>query len=196
MVETELQPTVRRLHPRPDPASGCRPDPVPAPGAACDPASGRSGPPAQAGPGGPPGPGGPGAVRLGRVHGVGANRLRHRDPTPTRTRDNLLASRYAQRLLEVLSGHRVCDQLTALATEEVHDDVRTLVRRRCLLGPGGSPPVLWKVFDDSPAPGVLEVTASVRVGERLEMLAFRLELRRAPRRPDGTWRFTALETRW
>jgi len=36
----------------------------------------------------------------------------------------------------------------------------------------------------------------VRVGERLEMLAFRLELRRAPRRPDGTWRFTALETRW
>jgi hypothetical protein len=45
-------------------------------------------------------------------------------------------------------------------------------------------------------PGVLEVTASVRVGERLEMLAFRLELRQEPRRPARTWRFTALETRW
>jgi hypothetical protein len=138
----------------------------------------------------------PSGVRLGRLHGVGATRHRPCDPTPTRTSANLLASRYAQRLLEVLSGHRVCEQLTALSTEEVHDDVRTLVRRRCLLGPGGTQPVLWKVFDDSPAPGVLEVTASVRVGERLEMLAFRLELRRAPRRQDGTWRFTALETRW
>ncbi|QMU75326.1 hypothetical protein GXW83_05705 [Streptacidiphilus sp. PB12-B1b] len=138
----------------------------------------------------------PGAVRLGRLHGVGAGRLRHCDPAPTRTDANLLASRYAQRLLEVLSGHRVCEQLTALSTEEVHDDVRTLVRRRCLLGPGGTRPVLWKVFDDSPAPGVLEVAASVRVGDRLEMLAFRLELRRAPRHRNGTWRFTALETRW
>jgi Family of unknown function (DUF6459) len=151
------------------------------PGPAADPSA-----PPSAGPG----------VRLGRVHGVGAARLRPCDPTPTRTGDNQLASRYAQRLLEVLSGHRVCEQLTAIATEEVHNDVRTLVRRRCLLGPNGSLPLLWKVFDDSPAPGVLEVAASVRVGERLEMLAFRLELRRVARRPNGTWRFTALETRW
>jgi len=187
MIETELQPTVRRLHPNSVPAWSTRPLPeLPtgsAPGPAPEP---PSAPPAST----------PPRVRLGRVHGVGGSRPRHCDPTPTRTPDNLLASRYAQRLLEVLSGHRVCEQLTALATEEVHDDVRTLVHRRCLLGPNGSLPVLWKVFDDSPAPGVLEVTASVRVGERLEMLAFRLELRRAARRPDGTWRFTALETRW
>jgi hypothetical protein len=136
------------------------------------------------------------ALRLGRLHGVGAHRARPCDPAPTRTGDNVLAHHYARRLLEVLSGHRVCDQLTALATEEVHDDVRTLARRRCLLGPRGEPPVLGKVFDDSPAPGVLEVTASVRVGGRLEMLAFRLELGQGPRRQARTWRFTALETRW
>ncbi|QMU67878.1 Rv3235 family protein [Streptacidiphilus sp. P02-A3a] len=188
MIETELQPTVRRLHPHPHP----NPTQVPA----ADQAPGQV--PGQV-PAAVPAPAqlpSPGAVRLGRVHGVGGGRLRHRDPTPTRTGDNLLAGRYAQRLLEVLSGHRVCEQLTALATEAVHDDVRTLVQRRCLLGPNGSQPVLWKVFDDSPAPGVLEVTASVRIGERLEMLAFRLEWRRAPRHPNGTWRFTALETRW
>ena len=180
MIETELQPTVRRLHPALHPAPAPHPHPAPdsTPDSTPVPVSVPAG------------------VRLGRMHGVGAGRLRHRDPAPTRTGDNPLAGRYAQRLLEVLSGHRVCDQLTALATEEVHDDVRTLVQRRCLLGPNGSLPVLWKVFDDSPAPGVLEVTASVRVGERLEMLAFRLEWRRAPRHPNGTWRFTALETRW
>jgi len=178
MLQTEPQPTVRRLYPRLAPVMEPAPTaeaPVPSPSPSTSTTPG---------------------VRLGRVHGVGASRLRHHDPTPTRTGDNQLASRYAQRLLEVLSGHRVCEQLTAIATEEVHNDVRTLVRRRCLLGPNGSLPVLWKVFDDSPAPGVLEVAASVRVGERLEMLAFRLELRRIARRPDGTWRFTALETRW
>lgn len=177
MVETQLQPaTPPAAHPAPATAATTGTEITTAPGSVAPAASG--------------------AVRLGRLHGVGAQRRRHGDPAPTRTGDNLLASRYAQRLLEVLSGHRVCDQLTALSTEEVHDDVRTLARRRCLLGPDGARPVLWKVFDDSPAPGVLEVTASVRVGERLEMLAFRLELRRLPRRPEGTWRFTALETRW
>ena len=174
MVETEQHPTVRRLHPRPAPHQAPHPP--------ADQASGQAAhlP----------------ALRLGRLHGVGAQRLRPRDPAPTRTGDNVLAGHYAQRLLEVLSGHRVCEQLTALATEEVHDDVRTLARRRCLVGPNGERPVLGKVFDDSPAEGVLEVTASVRVGERLEMLAFRLELRRGPRRREAAWRFTAMETRW
>ncbi|MFC1419259.1 Rv3235 family protein [Streptacidiphilus cavernicola] len=150
--------------------STCRPGPRPAPA--------RSG------------------VRVGRLHGVGA-RPRACGSAPTRTRDNALAGHYAQRLLEVLSGHRVCDQLAALATEEVFDDVRTLVRRRLLRAPGDVRPVLGRVFDDSPAPGVLEVTATVGVGDRVELLAFRLEQRGTPRRPETTtWRFTALETRW
>ncbi|MEZ0094342.1 Rv3235 family protein [Streptacidiphilus sp. EB129] len=138
----------------------------------------------------------PTGVRVGRVHGVGAVRARPGGAAPTRTRDNALAGHYARRLVEVLSGHRVCDQLAALTTEDVYDDVRTLVRRRALRGPGDALPVLGRVFDDSPAPGVLEVTAAVALGERVEMLAFRLELRRVPRRPEPAWRFTALETRW
>ncbi|WP_034088524.1 Rv3235 family protein [Streptacidiphilus albus] len=180
MVETELQqqPTVRRLHPPQAP----RPPHPSATGAA-------------EAPGGAPS-GAPGGVRLGRLHGVGAQRHRHCGPAPTRTDGNGLAGRYAQRLLEVLSGHRVCEQLIALTTEEVYDDIRTLVRRRCLLGPGNALPLLGRVFDDSPAPGVLEVTAMVRIGERLELLAFRLELRQSRRQPTATWRFTALETRW
>jgi hypothetical protein len=133
---------------------------------------------------------------VGRVHGVGPARARVCGPAPTRTRDNALAGHYAQRLLEVLSGHRVCDQLAAFTTEEVYDDVRTLVRRRLLRAPGDGLPVLGRVFDDSPAPGVLEVTATVGVGDRVELLAFRLEQHRSPRRQETTWRFTALETRW
>jgi hypothetical protein len=135
-------------------------------------------------------------VRVGRIHGVGPARRRVCGPAPTRTRDNALAGHYAQRLLEVLSGHRVCDQLAVLTTEDVYDDVRTLVRRRLLRAPGDARPVLGRVFDDSPAPGVLEVTATVVVGDRVELLAFRLEQHRSPRRPEPTWRFTALETRW
>ncbi|TDU06343.1 hypothetical protein EDD99_4895 [Streptomyces sp. 846.5] len=138
-------------------------------------------------------------VRIGRVHSLGATRARqHSGTAPTRTGHNTLARHYAVRLLEVLSGHRVCDQLAALATEDVYDDVRTLVRRRCLHGPGPGTarPVLRRVFDDCPAPGVLEVTATVGVEERLEFLAFRLEQHRTPRRPEPAWRFTALETRW
>ena len=135
-------------------------------------------------------------VRIGRVHGLGAVRARHGGPMPTRTGHNTLARHYAVRLLEVLSGHRVCDQLAVLTTEDVYDDVRTLVRRRLLRAPGDARPVLGRVFDDSPAPGVLEVTATVVVGDRVELLAFRLEQHRSPRRPEPTWRFTALETRW
>ena len=139
----------------------------------------------------------PTGVRVGRVHGVGGRAARPCGPAPTRTRDNALAGHYAQRLLEVLSGHRVCDQLAALTTEDVYADVRTLVRRRLLRAPGDARPVLGRVFDDSPAPGVLEVTATVAVGDRVELLAFRLEQRSTPRRPETTtWRFTALETRW
>jgi len=138
----------------------------------------------------------PAQVRVGRVHGAGAPRAAQCATAPTRTGDNALAGRYAQRLVEVLSGHRVCDQLAALTTEDVYDDVRTLVRRRALRAPDGAAPVLGRVFDDSPAPGVLEVTAAIELGGRLEILAFRLELSRVPRRPEATWRFTALETRW
>jgi hypothetical protein len=138
----------------------------------------------------------PTGVRVGRLHGVGAARARAHGAAPTRTVHNALAGSYAQRLLEVLSGHRVCDQLAALTTEDVYADVRTLVQRRALRAPGDVRPVLGRVFDDSPAPGVLEVTAAVALGERVEMLAFRLELRRVPRRTEAAWRFTALETRW
>ncbi|MBC3842561.1 hypothetical protein GXW82_27345 [Streptacidiphilus sp. 4-A2] len=175
MAETELlgtvlQPIVRRLYPRPAttaPGAPALQPPVTAPAAPpvlpaapATPAASATPVPA-AGPGSQPlsapaassgqiGQTGQTGVRLGRVHGVGANRHRQHDPAPSRTGDNLLAGRYAQRLLEVLSGHRVCDQLTALVTEEVHADIRTLVRRRCLIGPNGTQPVLWKVFDDSP----------------------------------------------
>src|SRR3954452_18868261 len=129
-------------------------------------------------------------VRVGRIHGVSRTR-------PTRTRHNALAGHYAQQLLEVLSGHRVCDQLAVLTTEDVYDDVRTLVRRRLLRAPGDALPVLGRVHDASPAPGGLEVTATVGVGDRVELLAFRLERHSPPRRPETTtWRFTALETRW
>jgi hypothetical protein len=133
----------------------------------------------------------PANVRIGRVHSLGATR-RH---APGTTAHNALARAYAQRLLEVLTGMRPLEQLLAFATEDVYSRVRTLRALACLRADGAAP-VLHRVFDSAPRRDALEVTALVRVGDRTETLAFRLECRALTRSQQVTWRFTALESRW
>jgi hypothetical protein len=133
----------------------------------------------------------PANVRIGRVHSLGATRRQAPGTTP----HNALARAYAQRLLEVLTGMRPLEQLLAFATEDVYSRVRTLRALACLRA-DGSAPVLHRVFDSAPRRDALEVTALVRVGDRTETLAFRLECRALTRSQQVTWRFTALESRW
>ncbi|MEY9849941.1 Rv3235 family protein [Streptacidiphilus sp. MAP5-3] len=137
-------------------------------------------------------------VRLGRIHSLSATRATHaagRPPVPGTTPHHRLAAAYAQRLLEVVTGRRPVEQLLAFATEDVYDRVRTLRALGALRGEGAVP-VLQRVFDSAPRRDVLEVTALVRVGDRTETLAFRLECRALTRSQLATWRFTALESRW
>jgi hypothetical protein len=138
-------------------------------------------------------------VRLGRIHSLSATRAVGRSGQPAVpgiTPHHRLAAAYAQRLLEVVTGRRQLEQLLAFATEDVYDRVRTLRALGALRGDGAAVPVLQRVFDCAPRRDALEVTALVRVGDRTETLAFRLECRALTRSQLVTWRFTALESRW
>jgi hypothetical protein len=110
---------------------------------------------------------------------------------PTTTGANVLATRYAQLLIEALTGQRPVSQLIRYTTDDVYEQLRHLVQGgRLRSRPSGAQPVLRRVHDDSPTAGVLEVTARITVAERSQALAFRLE-----QHTPQIWRCTALETR-
>lgn len=135
-------------------------------------------------------------VRLGRVHGRQPDHARPRRPgphcAPPRSDLNDLATRFALRLVEVLSGVRPVGQLTRHTTHTAYGELTRLVHRGALrAGSGQARPVVRRVYDSAPAPGVLEVCARVDVGDRSRMVAFRLE--QHPR--SRQWQCAALDTR-
>jgi len=136
------------------------------------------------------------SVRLGRVHGTGATRVHARPRcAPARSDDrHHLATAFAQRLVEVLTGQRPRDQLHPHTSFPVSERLGALIRQGALRPESGCRPALHRVYESEPAEGVVEVCACVRLaGGRLEMLAFRLELRCDQRGRRG-WTMTALET--
>uniref|UniRef100_UPI0006E2B24B Rv3235 family protein n=1 Tax=Peterkaempfera griseoplana TaxID=66896 RepID=UPI0006E2B24B len=137
-------------------------------------------------------------ARLGRVHGRRPDHSRARRPSgphcaaPARGDLNELATRFALRLVEVLSGVRPAGQLSRHTTHTAYGELTRLVQRGTLrAGPGQARPVVRRVYDSAPAPGVLEVCARVESGARSRMVVFRLE--RHPR--SQQWQCAALDTR-
>ena len=96
-------------------------------------------------------------------------------------------SQFAQVLAETLAGSRPPQQITPWTTEQTRQRIREL-------GPmmaTGQRPRVRRVITASPAPDVLELTAVVRFGPRVRVLAVRLE-RAADCTPS--WQCTALES--
>ncbi|MGF1432294.1 Rv3235 family protein, partial [Kitasatospora sp. LaBMicrA B282] len=102
-------------------------------------------------------------------------------------------TRFALRLVEVLSGERPVGQL---ARHTTHDGYRQLAR----LAAGGGPlrrpastgrPRPARVHECAPGPGVLEVCVRVQAGERHHVVAFRLERHRRTEQ----WQCAAVEAR-
>jgi hypothetical protein len=96
-------------------------------------------------------------------------------------------SQFAQVLAETLAGSRPPQQITPWTTEQTRQRIREL-------GPmmaTGQRPRVRRVTTASPAPDVLELTAVVRFGPRVRVLAVRLE-RAADCTPS--WQCTALES--
>jgi hypothetical protein len=96
-------------------------------------------------------------------------------------------SQFAQVLAETLAGSRPPQQITRWTTEQTRQRIREL-------GPmmaTGQRPRVRRVITASPAPDVLELTAVVRFGPRVRVLAVRLE-RAADSTPN--WQCTALES--
>ena len=96
-------------------------------------------------------------------------------------------SQFAQVLAETLAGSRPSQQITPWTTEQTRQRIREL-------GPmmaTGQRPRVRRVTTASPARDVLELTAVVRLGPRVRVLAIRLE-----RAADCTahWQCTALES--
>ncbi|MCD0486270.1 Rv3235 family protein [Streptacidiphilus sp. ASG 303] len=111
---------------------------------------------------------------------------------PPRGDLNGLATRFAQRLVEVLTGTRPAGQLARHTTHTGYGELTRLVQRGTLRPrSAGALPVLRRVYDSAPAPGVLEVCARVDTGPRTRMVAFRLE--RHPR--TAQWQCAAVDTR-
>ncbi len=100
------------------------------------------------------------------------------------------AARFAQALVEVLSGGRPLRQVAAWMAPEVYDQLR----RRLALGAGRGPVTrarLASVHTALVEPGVLEVAARMVHAERSRALAVRLE-HHTDRRGIRQWRCTAL----
>ena len=101
-------------------------------------------------------------------------------------------SQFAQAVAEALAGSRPARQLTPWTTERARRRIRQL-------GPmlaTDHRPTVRRVMTSAPAADVLEVTAVVRFGPRLRVLALRLELEqpRAYRQGGGRWCCTAIES--
>ncbi|MEU6237839.1 Rv3235 family protein, partial [Kitasatospora sp. NPDC047058] len=103
-----------------------------------------------------------------------------------------LSVRFAQQLVEVLTGARPSGQLMRHTTLNGYGQLAALVRAGTLrrLGSAGRPR-LGPVHDRSPSPDVVEACVRVDLGSRHHMVAFRLELRG----PAGQWQCTAVEAR-
>ncbi|WP_432506041.1 Rv3235 family protein [Kineococcus arenarius] len=94
-------------------------------------------------------------------------------------------------LLEVLSGHRPPQQLLRWSAADVYTDVqrRAVLAARLRGGAAGAGPrpQVLRVLPCGLGDGAVEVSAVVRVGERVRALALRVERR------HERWRVTALE---
>lgn len=100
-------------------------------------------------------------------------------------------SQFAQVLAETLAGSRPAQQLTPWTTEQTRRRIRQL-------GPSltsGQRPQVRRVMTSAPAAGVLELTAVVRFGPAVRVLAVRLE-GQAPSAglPGSRWCCTAIES--
>jgi Family of unknown function (DUF6459) len=101
-------------------------------------------------------------------------------------------SQFAQAVAEALAGSRPARQLMPWTTERARRRIRQL-------GPmlaTNQRPTVRRVMTSAPAVDVLEVTAVVRFGPRLRVLALRLELEqpRAYRQGGSRWCCTAIES--
>lgn len=115
--------------------------------------------------------------------------LARRQPVPT-ARDLLpdprpLAHGFVQALTEVLGGFRPLGQLTKRVVPRVVAQL-TESRADAAGKPAGARPVVRSIRVSEPMPGAVEVSATVRHGERCRALALRLE------GLDGRWQCTAL----
>ncbi|MFI6446075.1 Rv3235 family protein [Kitasatospora sp. NPDC050543] len=101
-----------------------------------------------------------------------------------------LATRFAHRLVEVLTGLRPAGQLQRHTTLDGYGQLTALVRsgplRRCT---GSARARLGRVHDSAPSADVLEACVRVEFGPRHHMVAFRLERHR---RTD-LWQCSAIE---
>ncbi|MFE7191993.1 Rv3235 family protein [Kitasatospora sp. NPDC057541] len=103
-----------------------------------------------------------------------------------------LSTRFAHRLVEVLTGARPSGQLLRHTTLDCYGQLSALVRAGTLRRTrAGERPRLGPVHDRSPSPGAVEACVRVDLGARHHMVAFRLE----PRGPSGQWQCTAVEAR-
>ncbi|MEV4614060.1 Rv3235 family protein [Kitasatospora sp. NPDC049258] len=103
-----------------------------------------------------------------------------------------LATRFAHRLVEVLTGVRPVGQLQRHTTLRGYQQIVALVRSGPLR-PHGRPPRtrLGRVYDSAPGTGALEVCVRVEFGPRHHMVAFRLE----QHRQTLQWQCAAVEAR-
>ncbi|GAA1228204.1 hypothetical protein GCM10009665_18330 [Kitasatospora nipponensis] len=116
--------------------------------------------------------------------GAGAGHPRHARPE--------LAARFAQRLVEVLSGLRPPGQLARHTTHDGYRQLARLAHGGALRPSGGAGRArLGPVHDFAPAAGSLEVCVRVETGHRHHLLAFRLERHRHTEQ----WQCAAVETR-
>ncbi|MDH6577195.1 Rv3235 family protein [Kitasatospora sp. MAP5-34] len=111
---------------------------------------------------------------------------------PTHGGHGELAARFAQRLVEVLTGLRPAGQLQRHTTVPAYQQLTALVRGGPLRPRGRvTSHRLGRVYDSAPLPGTLEVCVRVEFGPRHHMVAFRLEQHR---RTDQ-WQCAAVEAR-
>ncbi|MFF8773494.1 Rv3235 family protein [Kitasatospora sp. NPDC015120] len=128
----------------------------------------------------------PGPPRRPRRPRAGCTGAPVRDPL------GALSTRFAHRLVEVLTGARPSGQLLRHTTLDCYGQLSTLVRAGTLRRTGTDErPRLGPVHDRSPSPGAVEACVRVDLGARHHVVAFRLE----PRGPSGQWQCTAVEAR-
>ncbi|WP_425588892.1 Rv3235 family protein [Streptomyces thinghirensis] len=95
--------------------------------------------------------------------------------------------RFAELLLNVLSGRRPVHSMLRHTAGRAYDDLAHLAERGPLRTRGTSP-VVRDIGYFEPRPGALEVFARIGAGDQLRAMAFRLEQGR-----DLRWRCTAVE---
>lgn len=102
------------------------------------------------------------------------------------------ATRFAQAVVEVISGDRGPQQLIRWTSPEVYQDLLTRSQALHRVRPAGersnrARAVMRSVHASRPDAGVVELAVHVRDGERSRAIAIRIE------EADGQWRCTALE---